>query len=84
MKDKLKTGDVVRIQSGEGCFIDYETGFEVLGNAVVKIGAKIGTRTKAAFVSGGLVLVADKSKAKPADEKAEKPAKTAAKATTET
>lgn len=81
---ELKEGDSVRLKAGGGCLIDYETGFEVVGNAVVKIGAKIGTRTKAAFVSGGLVLVADKSKAKPADEKAEKPAKPAAKATTET
>lgn len=81
---KLKEGDSVRLKEGCGCLIDYETGFEISGNAVAKIGAAIGTRTNAAFVSGGLVLISDKSDAKPAAKKAEKPAKTAAKATTET
>jgi len=75
---KLKEGDSVRLAAGNGCLVDYETGFEISGEQIAKIGAKIGTRTNAAFVSGGLVLISGKA---PVAEPAKKPAakKTAAK-----
>ncbi|MBK8810707.1 MAG: hypothetical protein IPN69_08240 [Acidobacteria bacterium] len=68
----MKKGDTVKLRTGQGIFVDFETGLEVAGTGKATIGEKIGAATKAAFNAGGLVLEAAKPKGAKDVGKAEK------------
>lgn len=66
----MKKGDTVKLRTGQGIFIDFETGLEVAGTGSATIGESIGAATKAALNAGGLVL--ETAKAKGAEKGAQK------------
>lgn len=59
---EAKAGDKVQLKSGEGIFVDYETGLEVTNKNTAVLG-EIGERTKLALQSGGLLIVSEGKKA---------------------
>lgn len=54
-----KVGDMVKLAKGEGIFVDYETGLEVVNSQAVELGEVIGSRTATALISGGLTIVSE-------------------------
>lgn len=68
MKNDAQPGDTVELKIKDGGFFDSETNFKIVNDQQVKLGETIGTRTQAALVSGGLLVVsAEKKKADESD-----------------
>lgn len=60
---KAQPGDTVELKDKEIGFTDPDTGFDISRDQKKKLGERIGTRTHAAILSGGLLIVSGKTKA---------------------
>lgn len=61
MKNLAQPGDTVELKDKETGFYDSETDFKVVRDQQVKLGDSIGRRTNEAIMSGGLLVVSEKS-----------------------
>ncbi len=64
----VSAGQTVELADKDTGFSDPVTGFKIVREQQVQLGDTIGRKTNKALLSGALLVVGGKSKAKPADK----------------